>query len=210
MSVFDVADGLWGWTVEHPSWDGSDGDWAPEVASFVAAHGDEVVLVDPLLPAGEEVEARLSAAPPTRVAVLKPDHARSLDHVVARWGIPAHGPWLWWRDDVPETEPEPLDVGTELPGGVAVGVFDGRGRMETPLWLPHHRALVFADALTAPEGELRVWTTPWHEERVLPALRALLELPFERVLVSHGTPVHDRPAFEAALHRPPWGAPTQA
>jgi hypothetical protein len=34
------------------------------------------------------------------------------------------------------------------------------------------RALVFADALTAPRGELRVWTTPWHEERVLPALRA--------------------------------------
>jgi hypothetical protein len=45
---------------------------------------------------------------------------------------------------------------------------------------------VFADALTAPAGELRVWATPWHEERALPALRALLELPFEHVIVSHG------------------------
>jgi hypothetical protein len=39
---------------------------------------------------------------------------------------------------------------------------------------------------------------------VLPALSALLALPFEHVLVSHGEPVHDRAAFEAALERPPW------
>ena len=45
----------------------------------------------------------------------------------------------------------------------------------------------------------------WHEERVLPALRQLLELPFERVIVSHGEPVHDRAAFERALELPTWG-----
>jgi glyoxylase-like metal-dependent hydrolase (beta-lactamase superfamily II) len=74
----------------------------------------------------------------------------------------------------------------------------------TPLWLPEQRALVFADALTAPHGELLVWDTPSLEERALPALRALLELPFAHVIVSHGEPVHDRAAFEAALERPPW------
>jgi glyoxylase-like metal-dependent hydrolase (beta-lactamase superfamily II) len=63
---------------------------------------------------------------------------------------------------------------------------------------------VFADALTAPGGELRVWATPALEERALPALRALLELPFERVIVSHGDPVHDRAEYERALARPPW------
>ena len=63
---------------------------------------------------------------------------------------------------------------------------------------------MFADALTALGGELQVWTTPWHEERVLPALHALLELPFEHVIVSHGEPVHDRSAYERALERPPW------
>ena len=83
-------------------------------------------------------------------------------------------------------------------------LYDGRGRNETPLWLPEQRALVFADALTAPSGELRVWGTPWHEKRVLPALRELLELPIEHVIVSHGEPVHDREAFEQALERPPW------
>ena len=81
----------------------------------------------------------------------------------------------------------------------------GRGRNETPLWLPEQRALVFADALTAPNGELRVWSTPWHEERALPALRKLLELPFEHVVVSHGEPVHDRAAYERALELPPYG-----
>ena len=38
----------------------------------------------------------------------------------------------------------------------------------------------------------------------MPALRALLELPFEHVLVSHGDPVHTRADFEAALEREPW------
>ena len=66
------------------------------------------------------------------------------------------------------------------------------------------QAPAFADALTAPEGQLRVWSTPWHKELVLPALRALLELPFEWVIVSHGEPVHNRAAYERALDLPPW------
>jgi glyoxylase-like metal-dependent hydrolase (beta-lactamase superfamily II) len=70
--------------------------------------------------------------------------------------------------------------------------------------LPEQRALVFADGMTAPGGVLRVWATPRHEQRTLPALRALLDLPFELVLVSHGEPVHRREAFEAALDREPW------
>jgi glyoxylase-like metal-dependent hydrolase (beta-lactamase superfamily II) len=49
-----------------------------------------------------------------------------------------------------------------------------------------------------------VWATPWHEQRTLPALRELLDLPFERVIVSHGDPVHDRAAFERALELPAW------
>jgi hypothetical protein len=38
----------------------------------------------------------------------------------------------------------------------------------------------------------------------VPAMRRMLELPFELVIVSHGEPVHDRAAFEAALERDPW------
>ena len=64
---------------------------------------------------------------------------------------------------------------------------------------------MFADGLTAPDGQLRIWATPWHEERALPALRKLLELPFEHVIVAHGEPVHDRAAYERALELPPLG-----
>jgi len=38
----------------------------------------------------------------------------------------------------------------------------------------------------------------------LPAFRALLDLPFDLVIVSHGEPVHTRAAYEQALARSPW------
>jgi hypothetical protein len=202
--IRDVAPGLWIWRVEHPDWNPGVG-WPPAVTSTCVASGGEIAVLDALAPpeAASDVWERLDATPPTIAAVLKPDHIRDIDLFVERFGARAFGPFLFWRHDIPKTELEPIDPGDELPGGL-VALYDGRNRMETPLWLPEQRALVFADALTAPEGELRVWGTPWHEQRTLPALRALLELPFEHVIVSHGEPVHDRDAFERALRIEPW------
>jgi glyoxylase-like metal-dependent hydrolase (beta-lactamase superfamily II) len=200
----DVTPGLWVWRVEHPDW--APGlDWEPLVASSCVTTGGEFVLVDALAPPEDaaDIWERLDARPPTLAVVLKPDHVRDVDLFVRRYGTRAFGPSLFWRDDIPETHLEPIEPGSELPGGL-VALYDGRGRNETPLWVPQQRTLVFADALTAPAGELRVWSTPWHEERALPALRALLELPFEHVIVSHGEPVHDRSAYERALELPTW------
>jgi hypothetical protein len=204
VEVREVAEGLWLWRQPHPAWSEGD-DWEPEVTSFVVESRGVVAALDPLAPPPSEraVWDRLAARPPQVVAILKPDHIRDVD-LFARWyGARAYGPWLYWRGDVPETELEPLRPGTELPGGLQA-LDDGRGQMETPLYLPEQRALVFADGMTAPGGVLRVWASPWHETRVLPTLRALLELPFEHVLVSHGEPVHSRAEFEAALAREPW------
>jgi glyoxylase-like metal-dependent hydrolase (beta-lactamase superfamily II) len=200
----DVTAGLWLWRLEHPDWRPGL-EWQPTVTSTCVESRGEVALLDPLAPPDEssEVWARLDARPPTLVVVLKPDHVRDVDLFVRRYGVRAYGPHLFFRDDVPETELEGIQPGDELPGGL-VALYDGRGRNETPMWLPEQRALVFADALTAPEGELRVWSTPWHEERALPALEKLLELPFEHVIVAHGEPVHDRAAYERALELPPW------
>jgi glyoxylase-like metal-dependent hydrolase (beta-lactamase superfamily II) len=202
--VVDVAPGLWIWRLRHPAWKPGLA-WRETVTSTCVESGGEVALLDPLAPPDEasEVWSRLDARPPTLVVVLKPDHIRDVDVFVRRYDAQAFGPWLFWRTDIPETELEPIEPGTELPGGL-VALYDGRGRNETPLWLPEQRALVFADALTAPEGELRVWESPAHEERALPALHKLLELPFEHVIVSHGEPVHDRAAYERALELPPW------
>jgi glyoxylase-like metal-dependent hydrolase (beta-lactamase superfamily II) len=201
----DVAPGLWVWRVAHPAWYPGRRDWPPLVASTCVETGGEVALLDPIAPPDNagEIWSRLDARPPTLAVVLKPDHIRDIDLFARRYRVRAFGPYLFWPRGVPETELEGIEPGSELPGGL-VALYDGRGRNETPLWLPEQRALVFADALAAPEGELLVWATPWHEERVLPALRALLELPFEHVIVSHGEPVHDRAAYERALERPPW------
>jgi hypothetical protein len=203
--IQDVAPGLWIWRLEHPAW--HEGyDWEPLVTSTVVESGGEVALIDPLAPAQEDtgVWERLDAKPPTMAVILKPDHVRDVDLFAHLYDLKAaYGPYLFWGGDAPRTELEGLEPERELPGGI-VTLYDGRGRNETPLWLPEQRALVFADALTAPGGELRVWGTPWHAKRVLPALRELLELPFEHVIVSHGEPVHGRKAFEQALERPPW------
>jgi hypothetical protein len=205
--IRDVADGLWLWQLEYPDWRPGL-EWGPAVASTCVESGGEVAVLDALAPPddADPVWARLDERPPTMAVVLKPDHVRSVDSFVGRYGARAFGPGVFHREDIPETELEEIWPGIELPGGL-VAQYDGRGRNETPLWLPEQRALVFADALTAPDGELLVWATPWHEQCVLPTLRALLELPFELVIVSHGEPVHDRAEFEQALGRTPWGRP---
>jgi glyoxylase-like metal-dependent hydrolase (beta-lactamase superfamily II) len=200
--VRDLAAGLWIWRVAYPDWRPEVG-WPEHVTSTCVESGGEVALLDPIAPPeGSEAWERWDAGPPTMVVILKPDHVRDLDLFVRRFGARAFGPWLFWRSNVPKTELEPIEPGSVLPGELKA-LFDGRGRNETPLWLPEQRTIVFADGLTAPEGELRVWGTP-QIHRALPALRELLELPFERVIVSHGEPVHDRAAYERALELPPW------
>jgi len=202
--VRDVAPGLWIWRLEHPAWR-EGASWPAPVTSTCVESRGEVLVLDALVPPEEaaEIRERLDATPPTVAVVLKPDHVRDVDLFVRRYGCRAFGPWLFFAGDSPETELEPVEPGLELPGGL-VALYDGRFRMETPLWLPEQRALVFADALTERDGRLLVWGSRGHEERVLPALRKLLDLPFEHVIVSHGEPVHDRAAFERALRLPPF------
>jgi hypothetical protein len=210
VEIRDVTTGLWLWRREHPDWRPGN-DWVPMVTSTVAESGGEVVLIDPLAPPphADEVWARIEARRPTAVVICKPDHVRDVDLFARRYGARAFGPDLFFRGDIPRTELEPIYPGYRLPGGL-IALHDGRGRNETPLWLPEQRALVFADALTAPDGELRVWWTPWHRERTLPALRELLALPFEHVVVAHGEPVHDRAAYQQALEREPWSTDSWA
>ena len=204
VKVRDVTDGLWIWRLRHPHWK-PEVDWQPIVTCVCVDVNGQVLLLDPLMPSvkNREVWARLESRPPTAAVVLKPDHVRDIDLFVRLYGLRAFGPSLFWPGDVPKTELEPVEPGSQLPGGL-IALYDGRGKNETPLWLPQHRTLVFADALTERDGELRIWDSRWHQERALPALQKLLDLPFERVIISHGNPIHDRQAFEKALRLPPW------
>jgi hypothetical protein len=220
VDVIDLAPGLWIWRLEHPAWK-PEVDWQRVVTCVCVDAGGERWLIDPLLPGdgATQVWDRLAQRPPTAVAVLSPDHMRplwsdgatsrpiwSLDALVRRYGCRAFGPAVFDPDmGPPESEVQPILPHHALPGGL-LPLRDPRGWNETPLWLPEQRTLVFADALTERAGELRVWMSPTHEERALPDLRAMLELPFERVIISHGAPVHTRAAFESALELPQWPA----
>ncbi len=204
VEMQDLADGLWIWRLRHPHWKPGL-DWQPTVTSVCVESDGQVLLLDALLPplSSSDIWTRLGRRSPTVSVVLKPDHVRDIDLVVRLFGTRAFGPGLFWPDDVPKTKLEPIEPGTQLPGGL-VALYDGRGKSETPLWLPGQRTIVFADALTERDGKLLVWKSSFHEERAVPALRNMLDLPFERVIISHGTPVHDRAAFELALTLPPW------
>jgi glyoxylase-like metal-dependent hydrolase (beta-lactamase superfamily II) len=204
VEIRDVAPGLWLWRQTHPDWEPGNA-WEPPVSSFCVESRGEVLVLDPLAPQDDSVWERLDARPPTVAVVLKPDHVRDVDLFVRRYGARAFGPIRYFKSSIPETDLTEVLPDDELPGGL-LALDDERGRHETPLYLPEQRALVFADGLTAPEGVLRVWHARRYAQRVLPALRAMLELQFEHVLVSHGEPVHDRAEFERALEREPWDA----
>jgi glyoxylase-like metal-dependent hydrolase (beta-lactamase superfamily II) len=74
-------------------------------------------------------------------------------------------------------------------------------------WLGDHRALVAGDVLLgADRGSIRVCPDSWNADeprgrRLRQALRPLLDLPVEMVLVAHGEPVlrNGREALAAAL-----------
>ena len=205
VEILDVAPGVWIWRSWHPGWKEGD-DWPPVVTStFVESRGERLVL-DPLAPPGDAVEVwkKLDDRPPTAAVVLIPDHVRDIDVFVRRYGLRPFGPMFFFPDDVPKSKLEPILADFKLPGDL-LALYDGRGKLETPIWLPDQKVIVFGDALTERDGVLRVWDCrAGHEKRELPALRALLELPFEKVIISHGEPVHDRKAFERALELKPF------
>ena len=119
VELIDVVPGLWLWRMQHPDWNPGL-DWEPLVTSTSVESRGEVVLIDPLAPPDDAKEAwaRIEERPPTAVAILKPDHIRDVDLFVRRYGARAFGPRLFWRDDIPETDLEPIEPGSALPGGL--------------------------------------------------------------------------------------------
>jgi hypothetical protein len=207
VGIRNIAPGLWIWRARHPFWKEGD-DWQAVVTSTFVESGAERLVLDPLAPVLDDIGLweRLDRSPPTAAVVLIPDHVRDVDLFVRRYGAKGFGPMFFFPDDVPNSQLEPLIADLVLPGG-SVALYDGRGKLETPMWLPEHKVIVFGDALTERGGDLRVWDCrAGHVKRELPALRAMLELPFERVIISHcdTEPVHGRAEFEKALERPPW------
>lgn len=214
-----LTEGLWRWTARHPEW--HPGEFGAEVASFAAQAGDDTLLIDPLLPPEpDEVLETIEGTLGDRLAILItiPYHVRSAEELWQRYrtdaettihGHPAAAKRLEDRSAFREIEP-----GVPLPGGVTAHAIGKPRRYETPLHLPSHDALVFGDAVAEDDGRLVVWSSDkigakverFYRERFNPTLEPLLELDFDRVLVTHGQPLMGggKRALRKALDAKPW------
>jgi hypothetical protein len=215
-----LAKDLWRWTARHPEW--HPGEFGREVASFALRTGDDTVLIDPLLPPDpgpllELIEDNLGDR--LSILITIPYHVRSSEEIWRRFrkraktaihGHPACAKRLGTTSGFRELEP-----GTnELPAGISAHRIGKPRRHETPLHIPSHKALVFGDAVAEVDGRLVVWASAkvdakierFHRERFNPTLEALLDLDFERVLVTHGQPIRKggKAALRDALDSRPW------
>ena len=189
--IGELRPGLWRWTARHPDaadepTPGSPDDWGPEVGCVACAARDgAVVVVDPLVPPGDEERFWGEMDPIVerhgpRVAVLTTLrwHRRSRAAFVERYGASTSR------------------AKAALPAGVRTVPVPRGG--EVMVWLEEHRALVPGDRLLGDEaGGLRLCPPSWlryldsgmTQDELRVALAPLRELPIEMVLVSHGTPV---------------------
>jgi hypothetical protein len=197
MEVTPIADGLWRWSTYY-------GEWRDEVGSVSAERDDAIVLVDPLVPEERDEAERFwrtldrdveRAGAPVHVLVTVFWHVRSAADVVRRYRGRLHASSRA-RAPIERRAGLASDVfrpGDRLPAGVEA-LPSGRAT-EVVLWIPAHAALVVGDVLLGDaEGGVRLCPESWlpagvgHDE-VRVALAPLLELPVERLLVSHGAPV---------------------
>jgi hypothetical protein len=187
VQVREIGTGLWYWTGLHPAWTPADGGpdgWEQEVGCVYYEGPDAIVLFDPLVPMEDPVrfhealESDLErAGKPVRVLLTVDAHARSSQELAERYdGTVAELPG--------EGEPQ-------LPAGVELAA---EALEEFVFWLPEHGALVVGDLVISRGGRLclpRTWIGEERWEEALRLLRPLLELPVQRVLVTHGEPVLD-------------------
>jgi glyoxylase-like metal-dependent hydrolase (beta-lactamase superfamily II) len=177
-----VAPGLRRWTAWHE-------EWHEPVGSVAVDTDSGLVLIDPLdLPRG--------LARPDHVLLTVYWHIRSAPELAAdkvwssrRGARPLHNRGV----DVTGTVED-----DDLPGGIRA--FPTARSSEVVYWLPEQKALVVGDVLLGagakprPTDEpLRLCPESWlgkatHED-LRQSLRPLLELPVQRVLVSHGEPL---------------------
>lgn len=217
----EIAPGIWRWTSRHPQW--HPGEFGAEVASFaLVVSGGGLLLIDPLLPdVGTGVITRLdkltAAAKKVHVYITIPYHVRSTREIVERYGrrkVTVWGERRTVKRLAPDVSVRVPEAGAKLPFGGRCFAIGRPRRAEMPLWVQEHAALAFGDALVTTGGRLRVWSQDvlddhrraFYRDRFVPTLEPLLELPVERVLVTHGAPVLEDGAGELrrALTRPPW------
>jgi hypothetical protein len=187
IGLLELAPGLHRWTARHPDADpnpdpGSPADWGPDVGCVAYQGPSHLVLIDALVPddrpdvrdALSELYRRRGGRSQVAILTTLKFHRRSRDELLRHFFVEL------------ERNPEGVEK-------VPI-----RGAGETMMWIPEHRALVPGDRLLGddagglrlcPESWLRYLPSGMRHPELREALRPLLDLPVEMVLVSHGEPV---------------------
>ena len=196
----EIVPGLARWTAAHPDWNphaapGSADDWGQMVGCVLYDGGHVVALIDPLIPSAEgapfleQLDARIADRPVSILTTIR-YHRRDRERLAARYR--ANNPARAWNAVPAGVQPHPL-----------------RRAGETLFWLPAVAALIAGDRLIGGNDGLRVCPQSWlaasqvDRPGLADLLRPLIELPIERVIVSHGDPVlHDgRAALARAIEQ---------
>jgi hypothetical protein len=198
--IREIADGLWHWTARHPEWHGTS-EFSASVGCYLVHEGGRTIIIDPLLT--EDLAAYIDGE--VVVAITFTYHVRHAAEVVRRYGGVVSG-----HEDVQKRLPD--DIPFDPDAGLRRHTLTAT--KETPLELPGRRALAFADRIVGVEGGLRFWMQrepteerrAWYRRVAVPRLSPLLEIDFDRALVTHGKPVltDGRKALEDALAAEPW------
>ena len=191
MDVQQLGDGLWRWTAPHPNaanWPKSGPAVPPEVGCVYYEAPDAVVLIDPLLPVGEEE-----------------DFLAYLDRDVERRGLPVSILLTAaWHERSASIMRVRYQVTDRIPETVERYPVEGAPEEQLAYFIRPYRALVVAEIFVGDgQGGLALSPSPALEDRdaLDRSLRAIADLPVELVLVSHGEPVLEdgRRAIQLAL-----------
>jgi glyoxylase-like metal-dependent hydrolase (beta-lactamase superfamily II) len=193
VDVLEIEPRLWRWTAYHE-------EWKEDVGSVYWETDDGVVLIDPLVPAGDGKRFFRALDKDVRgkqvhIFVTVFWHVRSTAELVQRYGARIWAP----RSGKPAIARRAGDVtdpfvpGDTLPGGLEA--YRTARAAEVVYWIPEHSALVPGDVLLGDgKGGTRMCPESWLPEKkthrdLAASLRPLLDLPVRRILVSHGKPV---------------------
>ena len=191
----EVAPGLHRWTARHE-------EWEEDVGSLALETDDGLILIDPIDPPRD-------LRRPDHVLITVFWHYRSTPKLRAKrvWASSRTVKALANRG---VTVTDPIAKNVLLPGGVQP--FETARRGELVYWLPEQKSVAVGDVLLgsgakprATDDPLRLCPERWlgaatHDD-LRRSLEPLLELPVQRVLVSHGKPVlrAGKRALERAL-----------
>ena len=204
MEIRQIAPHLWWWAAPHPDWgpeDFVDGQgWEREVSCYALVEGDDLVLFDPLVPAGEEetfwaaLDADVEHHGPPSILITVFWHVRSAPVILERY----EGATLWAHapsaDEVGKRAPvtHTFSDGEALPGRVEAIALHHMD--EAAFWLPSHRALVFGDSLLGYPDDVKMCPESWlREGESVEKLQQSVERALNakrprRLLLTHGGP----------------------